>query len=509
MKKIKLRSLYYSMLIVSLFLLSVSCLTFHRNAQLESIARDWSMVVRASQVIPVYPLTEDLQPGDILLVTTPIDDQAKAYGKKGFLPLDQHLYRLDPSADYPEFYRDGMYGIGKGPDSPPGIWFSPAAAGGPTPSPPPDKGNDNRNQAPHASFPSYQFEVDTGSGLSAAIPIQGIPFALGLMNTGKASGSVSFTGAYTYGLDITSLAKKAADWADGQRALLQTYAPSPLGQQYLRVVSRVFLIEGVDVAINNDEATGGNAGVGGSSPIGKLLSAQSGNPSANYSSVVDAVNTMAASQTAPGTSIKITTATSRAVTLKETFTRPLVIGYVGFDLPILQGGRLGGPISTLDQLNGKVARVVSPRFASLDLARLAVLRELYSQTGKTQGADEKAIHDQLDGLAAVLPANYGFVPYILSGDTNLPAPGKNSLTGADFKVGDVVARKSFDDVLDYASYAATTVLTLGHYAKTATSAQYSADLSSAEAELRRISALIMDQPGIAKAADYVILGIVD
>jgi hypothetical protein len=38
--------------------------------QVRNVARDWCMTIRASQVIPVYPLTEDLQPGDIFLVTS-------------------------------------------------------------------------------------------------------------------------------------------------------------------------------------------------------------------------------------------------------------------------------------------------------------------------------------------------------------------------------------------------------------------------------------------------------
>ena len=71
------------------------------------------MVIRASQVIPVYPLTEDLQPGDVLLVRTPIEEQAKLYKKKGFLPLDQHLVRLytkGSTNDFYDFY-NARYGL--------------------------------------------------------------------------------------------------------------------------------------------------------------------------------------------------------------------------------------------------------------------------------------------------------------------------------------------------------------------------------------------------------------
>ena len=46
--------------------------------QLAHVAKDWSLVVRASQIIPVYPLTEDLLPGDVFLVQSPIEDSGQA-----------------------------------------------------------------------------------------------------------------------------------------------------------------------------------------------------------------------------------------------------------------------------------------------------------------------------------------------------------------------------------------------------------------------------------------------
>ena len=59
--------------IIGLLVLFIGCTTKLRNKQLEKVAKDWALIFRASQVIPVYPLTEDLQPGDVLLVSTPIE----------------------------------------------------------------------------------------------------------------------------------------------------------------------------------------------------------------------------------------------------------------------------------------------------------------------------------------------------------------------------------------------------------------------------------------------------
>jgi hypothetical protein len=59
--------------------------------QVQKAARDWCMTIRGSQVIPVYPLTEDIQPGDIYLVQVPIEQQQTLYQQNGFLPLDNVL----------------------------------------------------------------------------------------------------------------------------------------------------------------------------------------------------------------------------------------------------------------------------------------------------------------------------------------------------------------------------------------------------------------------------------
>lgn len=116
-----------------------------RNSELEKVAKDWSLVIRASQVIPVYPLTEDLQPGNVLLVSSPIEEQASLYKKWGFLPLDQHMVRLY-SKDFKKFY-GSRFGTN---DTaiPPAQWQTPD-----------DKGELNWKAAPRAGFPSYQYSA--------------------------------------------------------------------------------------------------------------------------------------------------------------------------------------------------------------------------------------------------------------------------------------------------------------------------------------------------------------
>ncbi len=374
---------------------AVGCTTTLRNQQLESVAKDWALVIRASQVIPVYPLSEDLQPGDVLLVSTPIENQVKLYKKKGFLPLDQHLVRLY-SKQFKEFY-NSRYGI-EDSTIPPAQWQTKDA-----------HGVHNWKMAPRAAFPTYQFSVSTGSGLNLAIPIQGVPVALGLMNSGKASGTVTIADTFTFGLDNSHLTSLVQDWADQNRKLLRNYPPRNGQAHFLRVVSRVYLTGRVSVTVNNDEATSTEARGGADRPL-EFTGIKQGATDANYEGAIKAINQLL-SEELPGGKVKIVTATSRAVTFSETFERPLVIGYVGFDMQIIEGGRLGPPISTVGQLTGEHT---IPASATDNVYRLASLSHMYRALRDIQGPDADRTRGDLDKLASLLPEKYPFTLYELT-----------------------------------------------------------------------------------------------
>jgi hypothetical protein len=46
------------------------------------------------------------------------------------------------------------------------------------------------------------------------------------------------------------------------------------------------------------------------------------------------------------------------VSLNETFPRPLVVGYLGFDLPVLPGGQIGFPQDTMLRVKGGVTHSI-------------------------------------------------------------------------------------------------------------------------------------------------------
>ncbi|MCW5627164.1 MAG: hypothetical protein KIT73_20775, partial [Burkholderiales bacterium] len=162
-------------------------------SQLERVAKDWSLGIRASQVIPVYPLTEDLQPGDVFLVQTPSADQVKIYLDKGFLPLENLVTRL-PVSGYRDFYR-GWRGVDTdGMPTPPRGWQFPG-----------DDAAADYALAPLAAFPSYGFSVSRSTGLNVAIPVQSVPVGLNLLDSASADGTITLKDAYTYALPARSL----------------------------------------------------------------------------------------------------------------------------------------------------------------------------------------------------------------------------------------------------------------------------------------------------------------
>jgi len=98
------RSLATAVTAALLVVLATGCASYQKRKELQAVARDWCFTIRASQVLPVYPLTEDLQPGDVFPITAPFGQEARLYSRKGFLPLDQHLVRLQP-LDFGTFYQ--------------------------------------------------------------------------------------------------------------------------------------------------------------------------------------------------------------------------------------------------------------------------------------------------------------------------------------------------------------------------------------------------------------------
>ena len=54
-----------------MLVLCSGCADYLARKRMEGVAKGWCETIRASQVVPVYPLTQDLLVGDVFLVQTP------------------------------------------------------------------------------------------------------------------------------------------------------------------------------------------------------------------------------------------------------------------------------------------------------------------------------------------------------------------------------------------------------------------------------------------------------
>ena len=330
------------------------------QTQVQKAAKDWCMTIRGSQVIPVYPLTEDIQPGDIFLVQVPIDQQQKLYSKHGFLPLDNHLGRINPDG-YPDFYSHSFFPT-NGVVVLPRDWIRPQGAGV-------YMGTNGTNTvawkaAPRVAFPSYSFTVRNGAGLSLAVPVQGVPVGLSLLASDAASGSIQIQDARTMGVDTISVYRQLEDWAWTNRSFLLSFGINPASKRtnYLRIITRVFASGRMMVSLKDASNRSGGLDVGVPKPVNllqpQLPTDRASSPEAALSNYTNAWNTIsemvkaagstvdAAGKVLPGGSLRLAAASTRSVSLDETFDPPVILGYLGFDCAIAEHGELGVPIPT-------------------------------------------------------------------------------------------------------------------------------------------------------------------
>ncbi len=326
-----------SIMFCSLFLAGCPSAT----TQLEDVAKDWSKTIRASQVIPIYPLDDDTQPGDIFIVPTSLKNQAKTYEDKGFLPIQQHVHRLK-DLDYQAFYKaeywDDTYAF--------------------TPHVRPQK--NTVVKAPRAAFPSYNFEINTSKGVKLALPIKGIPVGLGFMGASKAFATVSLSDAYTYGTSGSEVYAKLLDWYKKDPKIKETLASMALTSEdeiYLRIITRIYTVKKIDVTITNldSKTAGGDAGAAQSITLPDISNLSKANVTQATQAYQAALNALSQPLNGglPGGSFRFTQATERAVSMHETFDTPIVVGFVGFDVRVFENGVLSAPIPSFSTLSGQ------------------------------------------------------------------------------------------------------------------------------------------------------------
>ncbi|MEN6320982.1 MAG: hypothetical protein ABFD82_19780 [Syntrophaceae bacterium] len=371
-----------------------------KQSELEGVAKDWSMTIRASQIIPVYPLTEDLQPGDIFLVQVPIDRQQVIYEKKGFLPLDNMICRVHPKG-YKNFYGNSFFTSSE--TILPKSWLTTDPAW---------------SLAPTAKFPTYSFSVKKGGGFNLALPVQGVPIGLSLLGGDAAYGSIVIADAKTYGIDVISLEQDVRDWAQKNQVFLANFSSGEGEKNYLRVVSRVYIAGKLNISIQSGRSASAGVSAGMSKPVDLIVPGVGPDVEKNttdtYTKNLEKLNTMIegalktinigekAGDLIPGATVKVVTASSNSISLNETFLRPVVIGYLGFDMEIQSGGELGPPIPTHAILSKEV------KYSNLTHVSSADIHRTYQTLKKWKDKDKEAnrLVEELDRLTIYVPQEY-------------------------------------------------------------------------------------------------------
>jgi hypothetical protein len=397
------------------------CAEYWAQREREQVAKGWCKTIRASQVIPVYPLTEDLRPGDVFLVRRSIAEQNKEWEGNGYLVLDDARVRLGyppstanpaPMADvYKKMYFDGYFadGFGKKPNDrivlkdPGPLTKSDGTVDTNAAQKVVSDGN-----APRAAFPTYSFQVRQGSALGAAVPIQGIPVAMSFMQSGSVDGTVTIADAYTYAGDPMTLYEEAIAWAktDPQPAILGDAISQNKGPVFLRVITRVYLTGAMAVSLTNSESGGANVKAG-EGPDAKIL-ANNQDFKTRYDDLLKELSDRAsaspvkdaAGKLIPGVSVQFAWATERSVALNEKFPTPLVVGYLGLDIPVFVNDSgeptFGYPLPTWSVLNQQVK--VSEQTHFNPVTRDALKSLVYGPNARPEAA-LKVMRDVADQVA--------------------------------------------------------------------------------------------------------------
>ena len=314
-----------------MLVLSSGCASYLARKKMEGVAKGWCEMIRASQVIPVYPLTQDLMVGDVFLTQTTIGSQQDQYNAKGFLPLDDFQVRL-AYTNYSNIYFDA--------------YWKDAFGGTNTPHPVPsftNSGSLSNGQAivltsaplPRAAFPTYSVQAQSGAGFNAAFPIQGIPVALSYLNSQQVNASVTIADARTYAGDPGQLYALLKNWSNdptNKNYLRATANNLEHTEVFLRVVTRVYYARAVDVSLQRADSQGGGAKAGSINDVSLLTTNSNTNVLQNYTNLLNALSSAAttaasaiSNATQVGGSVKFAWASGSTVGLSQSFDTILAV----------------------------------------------------------------------------------------------------------------------------------------------------------------------------------------
>lgn len=276
-------------LIVLAIGVAASCQSVPTSREVELAIKTWCLTVRANQIIPVYPLTNNVQPGDIYLVDRHIDEEVMLYNSRGFLPLDGRIGTVSLVERFE----------------------NPARMG-------------------HAAFLRYSSKAYRGGEVSFALPLHAVPIGLELLHINEAQTTVSIEEARTYGMDIERLYGLVRNWVQDHEDFIKTVSSnrkegSPTLR--LRVIGQIYLTGRMNVSLQSQRSSTAVASAGFPKDNNQQLDAE-------------------VQKLLPGGAVKVVSATEHSIRMIETLNPPLVFGYLGIDIPINEHGLGAKPLPT-------------------------------------------------------------------------------------------------------------------------------------------------------------------
>ncbi|MBV8047187.1 MAG: hypothetical protein JO171_08550 [Paludibacterium sp.] len=329
----------------------------------QSVATSWGQELRQMQVEPVFPIREDIQPGDVFILCAGSDP---THPSKQVLPISTYWTRLDATTIkqlLEDYYRTRLIMpinkvVGGQAASQPSIQQNTSASG-------------TFTHLQLVAFPDAMHASLDSRSLSALIPAGVALGRFGISSQEVDSGSLSITSASYYGLPQAKIMplvkeqigpngelgredfKKALDAKEAECQPLNLYAQAV-------VVSEVFLANGIRLKLQSSKAataqmqlntvlSSGSTVANTLSTIQKLqasaatagktqapagnggtASGQDAQTQALSAAVVSLLTGMESSQeNLPGVSGTITTGSTGTISMDSIFTKPLVFGYRG------------------------------------------------------------------------------------------------------------------------------------------------------------------------------------
>ncbi len=346
------------MLIVLVF--AASCAEIPRGYA----AREWSLALREMQIVPVFPPREDVQIGDVYLVTADemqtLESVDTASGKSGFLPIGVQLDHVNLNTQLAAYYnaraafpatvldRTDLTSAPQ-PTNPAGVWTG---------------GDATRLRL--VGFPEFLSATYSKGDLSALIPVEAVQVGLAAGFTKNKKVKVSIPVAESCGLPVaTVLARYQA--ADGRKTHVddlakKMFAPlmsdSTKGQAvgYIRLITEVYYARVIDVSVYDSKSRGGQlnvklpvpeglpaarsgagAGAGGGAAGGDATPTSTEVSMTPQQAAEELNKQLAASlaSSTPGVNLKFVSAAEGSVSLRRTYERPIAIGYRGVVFPIV------------------------------------------------------------------------------------------------------------------------------------------------------------------------------